>query len=150
MKWWVYKCNSKEDSPWPCYGDWDDFFANPEQHWGASEHLPSLLTLEEGDMILAYQTDRNELVGTATVSRTCHDGGYLYLTPEEPGIRVKVRPLKQYARIAEMSAFQSGPVRTLYAITEDDAKYLLLMAKHRRSQQRKTRAFAGLARRKKR
>lgn len=81
--------------------------------------------------MLAYQTDRNELVGIAKVvrflkTRVTDD---LILRPVEE-IRVKLRPLKQrYASISRIPALQPGPIRTLYPIAPSDARRLLRAAR---------------------
>ena len=126
MSWWVYKCNSKQHAYQSAWGDWRDFFeGDPDDHWGSTEWVPALAQLQRGDMIIAYQTDRNELVGLAKVRRPCERDGYLYLTPIET-IGVKVRPLKEAdSRIAAIPALQPGPIRTLYPISLVDAKALL-------------------------
>lgn len=84
MSWWVYKCNSKQHAYQSAWGDCRDFFeGNPDRHWGSTDWVPALAQLQLGDMIIAYQTDRNELVGLAKVQRPRERDGYLYLTPME-------------------------------------------------------------------
>ena len=122
MAWWVYKCNGQER--YNVYGDWRELFDNPKRHWGKSEWVPALENLKRGDMIIAYQTDRNELFGLAKVRQSTERDGDLYLTPIER-IGVKVRPLKKDPAIASIKAFQPGPVRTIYPITEGEARELL-------------------------
>ena len=49
-------------------GDWAEVFESQEpQWWGTTEIVPELSNATRGDTILAYQTDRNELVGVARV-----------------------------------------------------------------------------------
>jgi hypothetical protein len=129
MPWWIYKCNSKQLEYQNAWGDWYDFFyGDPSQHWGSTEWTPALAELKKGDMIIAYQTDRNELVGLAQVRQPCEDDTYLYLDPVEI-IRVKVRPLKKSdPKIAAIPALQPGPIKTIYDISTSDARRLLKAA----------------------
>lgn len=127
MNWWVYKCNSKGLPYQNAWGDWDDFFNDPNEHWGSSDWVPALEELEKGDMIIAYQTDRNELVGIAQVRQPCDYDTYLYLDPIEI-IGVKVKPLKSDPKVAAIPAFKPGPIKTIYDISETDAKRLLKAA----------------------
>ena len=46
MAWWVYKCNSRNREYQNAYGDWDEFFDDPEEHWGKSEWVPELARLK--------------------------------------------------------------------------------------------------------
>lgn len=128
MAWWVYKCNSKNREYQVAYGDWDSFFDRSRVgRWGSTKWGPSLAKLTPGDMIVAYQTDRNKVVGTCRMVRFKKNGPYkiVYLEPLER-IGVKVRPLKEAdPRIAAIPAFQGGPIMTLYSISEDDARLLL-------------------------
>jgi hypothetical protein len=126
MSWWIYKCNAKRRPHQRAYGDWNHFFQNPGEHWGSSKWVPALADLKKGDLIIAYQTDRNLLVGLAKVRQPCGQDPCLYLDPIET-MRIKVRPLKQAdPRIAAIPALQPGPIRTIYEITESDARRLLV------------------------
>jgi len=128
MAWWVYKCNSKERSYQVAYGDWQEFFeGNRTSAWGSTEWGHSLEKLKPGDMIIAYQTDRNELVGTCRVVRFKNDGPYkiVHLKPLER-IGVKVRPLKEAdPEVAAIPAFKGGRIATLYSISDQDARRIL-------------------------
>ena len=108
MAWWVYKCNSRNREYQNAYGDWDQFFDDPEEHWGKSEWVPELARLKVGDYIIAYQTNRNKIVGLTRVRQSCEQDGCLYLTPLKR-IGGKVRPLKKDARYR---FDQSVPART--------------------------------------
>ena len=79
-----------------------------------------------GDKILAFQSNRNELVGIARVVALKSRGG-LFLSPIRR-IGLKVKPLKSDRRIAAIPAFQRGPIRTLYPIDKSDAQVLLRIA----------------------
>ena len=124
----VYKCNSIRG---PHLGDWGDFHRYGQKHrWGSTDQIPALANARPGDIILAYQTDRNELVGLATVVGLRPYGKYqeLILNPGRK-IGAKVRPLKQAdPRIAAIPAFRPGPIQTLYNISSADAKRLLRAA----------------------
>lgn len=128
---WIFKCNSLQHSYQLAYGDWNDFFGRAtERRWGTTEYVPALSKARRGDTILAYQTDRNELVGLAKVTALRPRGRYLdlILRPMKR-IGVKIRPLKESdRRIAGIPALQPGPIRTLYDISRTDAKRLLRAA----------------------
>ena len=128
---WLYKCNSRKLAYQVVYGDWEDFFVDGRpRKWGSSEQVPALDRAKRGDIILAYQTDRNELVGLARVIALRRRGYYrdLILEPVRK-IGVKVRPLKNLdARIATIPALKPGPIRTLYHIDRLDAQRLLRVA----------------------
>ena len=125
---WIYKCNSRQHPHQVAYGDWNDFFLGAKQdEWGSTEWVPELEQAQRGDTILAYQTDRNELVGLAQVTGLRSRRKYLdlMLRPMKK-IGVKVRPLKKLdPKIAAIPALKPGPIRTLYVITASDAKRLL-------------------------
>ena len=131
-KYWVYKCNSRGGDHQVALGDWDDVFcSSAATHWGSTEWVPQLKDAVPGDLILAYQTNRNELVGLARVERLEKRRQHLdlYLEPIEE-LRVKVRPLKQASeRIERIPALQPGPIRTLYDISKMDAGWLLHAAR---------------------
>ena len=89
---------------------------------------PALADLNAGDLIIAYQTNRNELAGLAKVTQTSQKGGYIYLKPRET-INVRVRPLKKAnPKIASIQALQPGPIKTIYPISDTDARQLLKAA----------------------
>ena len=79
-------------------------------------------------MVIAYQTNRNELVGLAKVRQSCEVDTYLYLYPVEV-IEVKVHPLKRLnPKVADIPALKPGPIQTIYSISPSDARYLLKTA----------------------
>lgn len=128
MAWWIYKCNTKKR--YRAFGDWETFFQNPHSSWGSSKWTPDLKRLKRGDFVIAYQTNRNELVGLTRVRQSCDSSkrGYLYLDAIEI-IRVRVRPLKKiYPKIASIPALQPGPIKTIYKISDQDAYRLLKAA----------------------
>ena len=59
MKWWVYKCNSRGG------GDWEPFTEGERFEFGTNQYLGDMDDLRQGDKIVAYQSDRNKLVGIA-------------------------------------------------------------------------------------
>src|SRR5882724_1945771 len=128
---WIYKCNSGNHPYQAAYGDWSDFFIEDgPSEWGSTEWVPALADAKPGHTILAYQTDRNELVGLARVKQLRARGRYLdlILRPIRK-IGIKVRPLKaRDPKIASIPALQPGPIRTLYPISDVDAKRLLRAA----------------------
>ena len=121
---WIYKCNSKGREYQRTYGDWAEVFATTEaQWWGTTKVVPELANANKDDTILAYQTDRNELVGVARVVGWRPQGKYkrLILKPVRT-IGVRVRPLKEAnSTVARIPALQPGPIRTLYPISRADA-----------------------------
>jgi len=128
---WVYKCNSRNLPHQVAYGDWNDFFVDGRaDKWGSTESVPALSQAKRRDMILAYQTDRNELVGLARVVALRRRGPHLDLILKPiRRISVKVRPLKDLdAKIAAIPALKPGPIRTLYPIERIDAQRLLRAA----------------------
>lgn len=126
MNWWIYKCNSSQRDYQKAYGDWRDFFnGGTKKEWGSTEWIPKLIQLKRGDMIIAYQTNRRELVGLAKVRQPCGIDPRLYLDPIEL-IGKKVPPLKKNdPEIEAIPALQGGPIKTLYSISESDALLLL-------------------------
>jgi len=131
MSWWVYKCNNRQHAKQRVWGDWNEFFFGSyyNNSWGSVKNVPALAELKKDDMIIAYQTERNELAGVVKVRQPCAIDGYLYLKVVEP-IGVKVRPLKNADPIiAEIPAFQAGEIKTVYPITGSDANRLLKAAR---------------------
>ena len=135
MQWYVYKCNSKNRDHQNHFGDWREFFESAKGHvhrWGTSSIVPALEELLVGDKILAYQTDLNAIMGIVQVDHWLEVDGrdYVFLRPHlrlgTDGVRV--RPLKSDERIAEIHAFKTRQIKTLYEISEDDAQYILSAA----------------------
>lgn len=128
MAWWIYKYNAA------VWGDWDHFFNNPLTHWGTTEDIPQLESLTAGDMVIAYQTDRNELVGVAKVKPFRKRDGHfeLHLKPIEE-IRSKVRPLKVDPKIAAIPALMSRARKTLHEMTHAEANVLIRAARKAKS-----------------
>lgn len=128
---WIYKCNARKREYQRAWGDWSDFFASGQRRrWGSTRWIPKLERASRGDTIIAYQTDRNELVGTARVVcwQARRDGKDLILQPLKP-IGVRVRPLKdRHPNVARIPALQPGPIRTLYPISLNDGRRLLRAA----------------------
>ena len=128
---WVYKCNSKDREYQRTYGDWAEVFESQgPQWWGTTKIVPELSKASVGDTILAYQTDRNELVGVARVVGWKPQERFkrLILKPVRT-IGVRVRPLKEgSSKVARIPALQPGQIRTLYPISRADAAALLKAA----------------------
>lgn len=131
MNYWVYKCNARAPAYAGSWGDWwkDVFEPGTETRWGATT-LKGVGDIRLGDVLLAFQTDRNELVGTALVTGFEEDDEerHIVIEPTEI-IRAKVRPLKSDSRIGALSALAPGDIRTAYSIAHADALYLLRAAR---------------------
>lgn len=130
MRYWLYKCNTKGRTG-RASGDWEDVFSGDTSLWGEPDIIPKLGELRSGDRLLAYQTNRNELVGVARVLgfKRYRGSRHVEVEPMEK-IGAKVRPLKeQHPRIAAIHALQQGPVRTLHEIGRSTAEYLLRVAR---------------------
>jgi hypothetical protein len=129
--WWVYKCNAQNREYQAAYGNWEEVFRSKRPvAWGETTWVPQLSNLQPGDRVLAYQTDRNELVGVAEVVELRAKRGEkeVWLRPTQR-IGVPVRPLKaSHPEVAEIPAFKPGPVKTLYAISDADVAVLLRAA----------------------
>jgi len=125
---WIYKCNSKRREHQRTWGDWTEVFASASaQRWGTTRIVPELAKAKIGDVVLAYQTDRNELVGIARVAKWLPDGKHKSLVVKPlRSIGVRVRPLKESnLKVARIPALQPGPIHTLYEISHQDANILL-------------------------
>lgn len=137
MAWWIYKCNSTNQPYQVQWGDWEDCWDRARADdglasWGSKELIPQLADLSPGDMVIACQTDRNELVGVLKVDG--FRGEFLFLEPIEeigkPGRRTKVKPLKKANRkIAAISALKPGSMRTLHRLGPAEAQTLLRAAR---------------------
>ena len=129
---WIYKCNSKGREHQRACGDWAEVFASTAAGvWGSTKVVPELAKANVGDTVLAYQTDRNELVGVARVVRWQPHGKYkrLILKPVCT-VGVRVRPLKEASlKVVRIPALKPGPIQTLYEISRDDANALLKAAR---------------------
>lgn len=138
MAWWIYKCKTPRRDGQNAYGDWNDYFRDPTDHWGNVEWTPDLLQLSDGDTVIAYQTNRNELVGIVKVRQARDSDGFVYFSPVER-IGAKVRPLKlKDAKIDAIPALKPAWIAALYPISPDDANRLLEAA--RASKRRPARA----------
>jgi hypothetical protein len=144
MAWWVYKCN---DNGQFHRGNWDYVFhRSSETQWG-STRIRGLRQLQPNDQIIAYQTDRNELVGLVQVVRLRRRGAFdeVIMRPVER-IGANVKTLKQdHAAIAKIPAFQSGFPRTLYMISASDARTLIHAARKQEGTMNSLTASASLA-----
>ena len=98
------------------------------KEWGSLKKRPELKAAKKGHIIIACQSNLNELVGLARVTGL-RNGHELMLKPVEL-IRAKIRPLKKSdAQINKILALKPGPIRTLYEITYKDAKRLIAAAR---------------------
>jgi hypothetical protein len=131
MACWIYKCNSKNREHQVVSGDWAWLFDRGRTSTlGTTRKVPALAQLKPGDTVIAHQTDRNELVGVCRVVRP-DPGGRHEAVWLEPLLRVGVRvrpPKKAFPRVAAISALKPGPIRTLYPISDVDARRLLRAA----------------------
>jgi len=145
---WIYKCNSRNHPHKVAWGDWNDFFLDDQvSAWGSTKWVPALAAARRGDTILAYQTDRNELVGLVRVVALTRKGPHydLMLKPLRR-IGVRVRPLKDAdAKVSRIPALQPVPIRTLYRIDRTDAERLIRAAGLRIQFQRQSARAEALA-----
>jgi hypothetical protein len=123
---YVYKVNEQNVVGYH-YGNWLDFFNKPQPcSWGLEDVVCKDHRPQVGDRILCYQTNLNEILGTAEVVE--YKMGKLILQKTEgPFPRgIKVAILKKIdKRIRNLEAFQQGLIKTLYPISNRDADYLL-------------------------
>jgi predicted Zn-ribbon and HTH transcriptional regulator len=132
MAFWIYKCNARSPEYANATGDWSYVFEHSEAvPWGNTT-LSGVDAIERGDILLAFQTDRNELVGLVDVValKPLKDGHRRLVVRRGERIGAKVLPLKKKdTKIAGIPALQGGPIRTAYAISEVDARRLLTAAR---------------------
>lgn len=132
MSFWIYKCNARSPEYANATGDWTYVFERPEAvPWG-STILSGVDAIVKGDVLLAFQTDRNELVGLVDVValKPLKNGHRRLVVRRGEHIGAKVLPLKKKdPKIAAIPALQGGPIRTAYAITDADARRLLTAAR---------------------
>jgi hypothetical protein len=94
MRYWLYKCNSKEGGPAGYRGDWaSEVFDKPKTtQWGGSYSTlsPEVLhhldyTVAPKDLVVAYQTDTHAVVGICLITKIDGPPGdrKLYLKPVE-------------------------------------------------------------------
>jgi addiction module HigA family antidote len=132
IAWWVYKCSVRNKPDSYDDGDWRDFFdkrsaGGRTARWGLTTVIPALKKLRPGDTALAYQTDRNELVGLVRMVR--FDGKKVMFEAIEK-FGVKVRPLKKFdPAIERITAFGRGPKNTLCPISEEEARRVIDIAR---------------------
>ncbi|MFO0914168.1 MAG: hypothetical protein U0795_14510 [Pirellulales bacterium] len=129
MAFWIYKCN---DNGKFNKGDWDYLFEQSSPtRWGNTEWTRPRGKLQVGDVVIAHQTDRKELVGLAEVTgfKRRGAGEDIMLLPIEE-IRVKVPRIRECdRRINELEVWKAGPIKTIYDITTADACHLLRVAR---------------------
>ncbi|TAK45282.1 MAG: DUF3883 domain-containing protein [Betaproteobacteria bacterium] len=128
---WIYKCNNKNEEYQRTWGDWAEVFDSTKaKGWGSTSIVAELAQAKIRDMVIAYQTDRNELVGVARVVGWRPQGRYKRLVVKPiRRIGVRVRPLKESnAKVARIPALQPGRIGTLYSVSRADAHTLLRAA----------------------
>lgn len=130
MTTWIYKCNATH-SAGPQTGDWRDLFDQGDETWG-DDTLKGMKAVRTGDQIIAVQSDRHELVGTARVLgfTTIRGRRRVRLRALEL-IKAKIPPLKKASRaIGAIPALSGGPIATIYGISNADADLLLTAARN--------------------
>lgn len=128
MAWWIYKCNSTHRYGRKSSGDWHKYFAKGHTVWGNSKERPALADLKKGDIVIAHQSNRRELVGIARVTQSCDRDTWLHLKAIQQ-IGAYIPDLKESdSKIAEIPALQAGPIQTIYNILDSDAHRLLRAA----------------------
>ena len=148
---WVYKCNSKPaNNGRAAYGDWEDLFDLPSSQqpveWGGSwatnrEYQKRVFKeeVEIGDLILAYQTDRQAGIGLTKVVNITVDGdeNCLWLTAIDRFRKpAKYHQMKRttHPHLKEVAAFKSGPVETIAGTSRQEAYWLLEASGSRQAQ----------------
>ncbi len=133
MSYWIYKCNASSPDYARAWGDWrEHVFSRPGVvRWGDTS-LRGVENIKKGDTLIAYQTDRNELVGLVDVVelRPMTNGLRRLMVRRGEPIGAKVRTLKAiYPKLSSIPALQGGEIRTAYEITDSDARRLLAAAR---------------------
>ena len=123
---YVYKVNQQNRVGYH-FGNWLEFFERPQPcPWGREDVVCKDHHPREGDRILCYQTNFNEILGIAEVIG--YEKGKLVLRATKgPFPRgMKMTDLKKIdKRIGNLEAFQQGLIKTLYPISNKDADHLL-------------------------
>lgn len=76
MAWYVYKCNSQNDSHQNHFGEWRDcfdrFFDGGPGRWGTPDIVPALDKLGKKDMVILRKKSRRSFLRAAAVAlRRC-------------------------------------------------------------------------------
>ena len=132
MSFWVYKCNTDQHEHQKYWGDWDDVFAEGGvMGWGDSEGCDQLSALKSGDIVIAHQSNREELVGLCEViGYEEKDAKHHLMLKAIEEIRVSMPELKEFdERIESLKAYAQGYVRTIYSITTAEALHLIDVAR---------------------
>lgn len=135
---WVYKCNAEKGPHQSSWGDWNDFFSNPRDgRWGGSWGIKNPISLDilwhrmkPGDLVLAYQTDKQAAIGLCRLERFIDQYGEreMVLKPMERFARsVKLHALKKTnPALAQVRALRRGIIQTLYETSRGEARALLV------------------------
>ncbi len=139
-KYWLYKCNSRNEDYQSGYGDWVELFNKGEAVWGglwstknARSRQIILNEMKPKDLVFCYQTDRHEMVGMCrlvrfvNVSQGVKKGRNLRLKAVarfDPPI--KIHALKQvYPGLRQVRCLIPGPVQAIYDVDDKEAELLI-------------------------
>lgn len=131
---WVYKCNAKADAQ----GDWDYFFdeMDGQGEWGGTwcinNHASRKIIREQlqvGDLMLAWQTDKQAAYGLCQVAALEDDGQEIAIILK-PVMRfaqpVKLLEWKERSpALANGKAFRQGNAGTIFGTTPAEAAEIL-------------------------
>jgi hypothetical protein len=152
MSVWVYKCHYDSPAFASSYGVWLDFFSDPKDgSWGGEWSTKSPASqntirnlMKKGDTIVAYQTDRKEIVGQCKVKamKDTKAGKAVYLTPVDQYYPpIKIHNLKKKNRqLLKIKAFKQGPLQAVHPIAMQEFR-LILNAYKKNAKSRKSAGF---------
>ena len=110
MRYWIYKCNRIEGGPAGYWGDWSSmvFHKSGVTEWGGSyaSRSPEVWNyldhdVSTGDVIVAYQTDEQAVLGFCTVARITGPLGDRFL---------RVRPIERLATPLKIHRRKHGTI----------------------------------------
>lgn len=99
-RFWVYKCNASNGSHQRSWGDWTYVFDLPKNticEWGRTDTIGSGYSknlirheMREGDLVLAWQSDRHAALGLVQVAA---------LEPDGDEIAMWLKPIQRFETI---------------------------------------------------
>jgi predicted RNA-binding protein with PUA-like domain len=132
-KLWVYKCNSGSSAQ----GDWERFFEDGGAgEWGGTEYIRNASSthivreeLSPGDLVLAWQSDRQSALGLCRVTKLKHEQNEVWIILDTVcrfDNPVKLLSFKKQSRALRNGlAFVQGRQETIYPTTPEEANEIL-------------------------